>query len=74
MGDVDIVFSMAQVETTKEILKKKGDMHEVVVIPGAKHGFAVRGAPDDEKAVEQGMQAEEQAVAWFEKWFGKSAG
>ena len=74
VGDSDMVFSLQQVEKTKEILRKKGDMHEVVIIPGAKHGFAVRGAPDDEKAVEQGMQAEDQAVAWFEKWFKELAG
>jgi len=74
VGDVDVVFPLHRVERTKEILRKKGDVHEVVVIPGAKHGFAVRGAPDDEKAMEQGMQAEDQAVAWFDKWFGKTAG
>jgi len=74
VGDADFAMPLAQVETTREILRKKGDMHEVVVIPGAKHGFAVRGAPEDKKAVEQGMQAEDQAVKWFEKWFGEVAG
>lgn len=74
VGDADFVMPLAQVETTREILRKKGDVHEVVVFPGAKHGFAVRGPPDDEKAVEQGKQAEDQAVKWFEKWFGEVAG
>lgn len=77
VGDADFVMPLAQVETTREILRKKGDMHEVVVFPGAKHGFAVRGPQDDEKAVEQGKQgkqAEDQAVKWFEKWFREVAG
>ncbi len=67
-----MAMRIGQVEQTKKILKEKGaDMHEVVIIPGAKHGFAVRAKPDDKEAVEQGLKAEEQAVAWFNRWFGK---
>ncbi|KAL9102008.1 MAG: hypothetical protein Q9187_009175 [Circinaria calcarea] len=76
VGDVDFVMLLAQVQQTKAILEEKGkdkDMHEVVIIPGAKHGFAVRAHPDDKKGVEQGLQAEEQAVRWFTKWFEKAS-
>ena len=30
-------------------------------------GFAVRGNPDDETEKRQGMEAEEQAIKWFQK-------
>ena len=54
----------------KEILevKKKGD-HEVVILPGAKHGFAVREDPTDPLQMEYAEKAEAQAVAWFGRWF-----
>ncbi|KAI9880802.1 MAG: hypothetical protein M1830_000238 [Pleopsidium flavum] len=74
VGDVDIAMPLAQVQQAKDILEEKGkDTHEVVIIPGARHGFAIRAHPDDEKAVEQGKQAEEQAVNWFTKWFEKAS-
>lgn len=74
VGDADFVLPLADVQKTKAILEEKGkDTHEVVVIPGAKHGFAIRAQPDDEKAVEQGLQAEDQAVNWFTKWFEKAS-
>ena len=63
---------IGQVEMTKKILEAKDkERHEVVVIPGAVHGFAIRAKPDDEKAMEHGAKAEEQAVAWFQRWLGK---
>ena len=74
VGDVDIALSLADVQKTKAILEEKGkDIHEVVIIPGAKHGFAIRAFPNDEKAVAQGLQAEEQAVNWFTKCFKKAS-
>ncbi|MCJ1410291.1 hypothetical protein MMC19_004376 [Ptychographa xylographoides] len=70
-GDHDMVLSIDQLTQMKEILEKKDkEKHEVVVIPGATHGFAVRGNPAEPKAVEFGTQAEDQAVDWFLKWFG----
>lgn len=42
-------------------------VHEVVVYEGARHGFAIRGDPNDPRQAEMGMQAEDQAVAWFRK-------
>jgi len=73
VGDVDMAMPIKQVKQMKKILEGKGrgeETHTVVVIPGAKHGFAVRAKPDDKVAVEQGVKAEEQAVAWFNRWFG----
>lgn len=59
-----------QIQQMKEILevKKKGD-HEVNIIPGAKHGFAVRTHPDDKHEMECADKAERQAVEWFGRWF-----
>jgi dienelactone hydrolase len=48
--------------------------HEAVVYPGAKHGFAVRGDRADSKQRERGEQSEEQAVRWFQRWFGNGEG
>ena len=72
VGDVDIALPLKQVESVKQILAAKGkDTHEVVILPGAKHGFAVRARPNDDKAVQQGKQATDQAVGWFTNWFSK---
>ena len=44
VGDVDIQLTPEGIKTTKETLsKKEAEKYEVVVIPGAKHGFAVGG-------------------------------
>ena len=43
--------------------------HEVVVYPGAKHGFAVRGDRDDPLQKQRGEQSADQAVNWFKHWF-----
>lgn len=59
-----------QIQEMKDILevKKKGD-HEVNIIEGAKHGFAVRTHPDDKHQMECADKAERQAVEWFGRWF-----
>jgi dienelactone hydrolase len=46
-----------------------GPRYEVVVYPGAKHGFAVRGDRADPMQREKGEQSEDQAVKWFRRWF-----
>jgi len=53
----------------KDILevKKKGD-HDVILIEGAKHEFAIRTHPDDEHEMECARKAEAQAIEWFTKW------
>lgn len=78
VGDLDMALPLAQVMQTKEIFERKnadeGEKHEVVVIPGATHGFAIRGNPYEEKSVEHGRQAEKQAIDWFNRWFAKGSG
>ncbi len=65
-GPEDEWLSAPKMAELKEILEKK-DGCEVVLYPGAKHGFAVRGS--DSKQVELGMQAQDQAVSWFRRQF-----
>jgi len=72
-GDEDAVFGLKQLKQCKEILEAKDkDKFEVVIVPGATHGFAVRGSPLEKNAIENGRQAEQQAVDWYNKWFEKS--
>ncbi|KAI9759536.1 MAG: hypothetical protein M4579_002295 [Chaenotheca gracillima] len=71
-GSNDIVVNskaISQIETTL----KKSPMHEVVIYEGAKHGFAVRAPPKDEKSSKQGFEATQQAVNFFTKHFKKPA-
>ena len=70
VGDKDMAMKASLIQQMKEILevKKKGD-HEVNIIPGAKHGFAVRTHPDDKYEVECAEKAEVQAIEWFNRWF-----
>ncbi|KAH7112068.1 Alpha/Beta hydrolase protein [Dendryphion nanum] len=67
IGDVDFAFAIDKVREVEKILGRNQEVEsEVLVIPAARHGFAVRGNPDDE--VEKGMadQAEDQLVRWFD--------
>lgn len=69
IGDVDMALGIESVNKVKDILEaKEQGMHEVVVLPGAKHGFAVRSHPDDEYEMACAGKAEKQALAWFERW------
>ncbi|KAI3572770.1 hypothetical protein IWW34DRAFT_856328 [Fusarium oxysporum f. sp. albedinis] len=57
------------VQKAAEILEKKKDVDsEVVIIPNAKHGFAVRGDPDNKEEKDMADQAEDQLVKWFAKY------
>ncbi|CZT02943.1 related to dienelactone hydrolase family protein [Rhynchosporium agropyri] len=69
IGDTDMVMSGPLIRQMKEILevKKKGD-NEVVVMPRAKHGFAVRAVPDDGIQRNWADKAESQAIDWFTKY------
>ncbi|XMA10994.1 hypothetical protein WAI453_003785 [Rhynchosporium graminicola] len=68
IGDVDVMIPKKQAEDMKATLEAKGE-HEMVIIPGAVHGFATRAKPGDEEGTKQGLQAEDQAVNWFNKCF-----
>jgi len=70
IGDGDMAMKLPLVKQMKEILeKKKAGDHEVVIIPGAKHGFACRNHPTDKYEMECAEKAEDQAIAWFTRWF-----
>ncbi|KAI1875664.1 uncharacterized protein JN550_001950 [Neoarthrinium moseri] len=67
-GPDDQFLGRENMAVLKRILEAKEDnAHEVVVYDGAKHGFAIRGDPNDPKQAELGAQAENQAVNWFKK-------
>ena len=70
VGDEDTAMKAPLIQQMKEILevKKRGD-HEVTIMPGAKHGFAVRTHPDDKHEMECAEKAEVQAIEWFTRWF-----
>lgn len=68
VGDADTLMKAPQALKMKEILDaKKGDF-EVSILEGAKHGFAVRTHPEDEKEMECAEKAEVQALEWFARW------
>lgn len=71
-GDDDGVMSINQVLQIKEILSRRSNLDtEVIVYPGAKHGFAVRAsrAKPDSQENRQAEEAEKQAIAWFQCQF-----
>ena len=70
IGDKDMVMSMAQVKQTQDVLKGMENVKsEVVVYPGAGHGFSVRAELGNEKLLEQAAKAEAQAIDWFTQCF-----
>ncbi len=70
IGTRDFQVPVPKIEEMRTVLEKKSEVeHEVVVYEGAKHGFAVRGDPGSEKEQKQSVEAEDQAVEWFSKWF-----
>ena len=71
-GDDDAVMNAGQVQQVREVLEgKEGVESEVVVYPGAKHGFAVRASRTEPDSMEtrQAEEAERQAVGWFQRVF-----
>ena len=72
VGDEDMALSKKNIRTLEAVLtKKKGQgEHEVVVLQGARHGFAVRVEPGDELQERYAGVAERQAIAWFTRWLG----
>lgn len=69
IGDVDMAMSGPLILKMKDVLEKKSEGHEVVVMPGAKHGFALRTDPKLPLQMEYADKAEVQAIEWFTKWF-----
>lgn len=69
IGDKDKVMKASVAEKMKEILDSKKAGHEVTILPGAKHGFAIRTHPDNKHEMECAEKAEAQAIKWFTKSF-----
>ena len=70
VGENDMAMKPPAIQQMKQILEaKKTGEHEVNIIPGAKHGFAIRTHPDDKHEMECALRAEDQAISWFAKWF-----
>ena len=67
-GVTDEWMTGEKVAEFKRVLDIKGNC-ETRLYDGAKHGFAVRGDPNDERQARFGMEAEDQAVAWYKKHF-----
>lgn len=67
IGDIDFAFKLEDVKKVTDILAAETAVaNEVVVVPGAQHGFAVRGNPNDPSEKEKADQAEDQLVKWFD--------
>lgn len=72
IGDEDSVMPLKQTQQAQQVLKGKDSVEtEVVIYPGARHGFAVRASRSkvDSKETQQAEEAEQQALAWFKKHF-----
>lgn len=72
VGDEDAVMGIAQVKQAETILDGKSNVDsEVVIYPGARHGFSIRASRSvpDSKETKQAEEAEVQAVKWFKKHF-----
>ena len=77
-GSMDFQLKAEGNETIREIFARKegelnpdgkrGKMFEMIVVEGARHGFAIRGNPGDEDEKRRGQMAEDQAVDFFGRW------
>ncbi|KEF62894.1 uncharacterized protein A1O9_00868 [Exophiala aquamarina CBS 119918] len=69
VGDEDFALGPKLIQQLQDVLKSKKDVDsEVVVLRGAKHGFAVRADPADEAAMQASRDAEDQMAQWFERF------
>jgi dienelactone hydrolase len=60
IGDVDMGIKIKMVNDIKTLLEgesKPNGQNEVVIYPGAKHGFAVRANPKNEEQTKSGAEA-----------------
>jgi dienelactone hydrolase len=68
VGNEDMALKSSLIVKMRDILEKKGDDHECVILPGARHGFSVRMDPKDEVQMGHAATAEKQAIDWFTRW------
>ena len=70
VGEEDMQMKGPDVQKMKAILESKTDaQHDVQLIPGAIHGFAICTHPENKEEMVAAQRAEEQAVSWFSRWF-----
>lgn len=71
IGDTDFMLSADKAHELKKILEDKSPVEhdEMVILPGAKHGFAIRWNNKSDRENEYAALAENQAVNWFKKQF-----
>lgn len=70
VGEEDMQMKGPDIQKMKAILESKKDAeHDVQIIAGAKHGFAIRTHPEDKEEMAAAKRAEEQAVSWFSRCF-----
>ena len=69
-GTEDIQLKPPQLDEISKLFEEnngKDPECQIKVYEGAKHGFAVRWDPKDEREQKQGEESEDQAVRWFRK-------
>lgn len=67
VGDNDDMFKGKDLTKTNDYFKneRKDVEFEMLVIPGAKHGYAIRGDPRDPEQKKQKDQSTAKTVSWF---------
>ena len=73
VGDQDFalrVESARKIQETFAAREEKGKQ-EMIILEGAKHGFAIRGDHSSELQIQQELQAQDQALDWFATWLVK---
>lgn len=75
-AEFDARFPREQVDVARGILERKVReeeevRHEVVWYEGCHHGWAIRGNKENEVEGRKGLEAEEQALRWFEARLGE---
>ena len=73
-GDNDSFMGRENLAKLKQTLQGKNEelgseLHEVVVYPGAEHGFAIRRDWNDQLQKDCRDKCEDQAVSWFRRYF-----
>ena len=73
IGDLDSQTSREQAETIRAIVEGKEARlkGEVRMYEGCGHGFALRADNTLNDVSQQAAEAEDQAIAWFEKWLSR---
>lgn len=67
IGDRDFVMSLQQAQEAEAVLRRQPEVKsEVVIYPGAGHGFAVRADLGNEKVTQQALDAEDQAIKFWQ--------